>query len=68
MNDESIETAEFHLPTAVDRFIKDDGGTVMVLKTDSIWKGITYKEDRAEVVNYLESLKEHKLYPERFWE
>ena len=68
LDEESVDTAEFHLPTAVDRFIKDDGGTVVVLKTDSIWKGITYKEDRADVVDYLESLKGYKLYPERFWE
>ena len=50
LDEESVDTAEFHLPTTVDRFIKDDGGTVVVLKTDSIWKGITYKEDRADVV------------------
>lgn len=67
LNAESVDTAEFHLPTSVDHFIKEDEGTVMVLKTDSIWKGITYKDDRSDVASYLELLKEQKLYPEKFW-
>ena len=57
--------AEYALPTMVDKFIKDGSLEISVLSTDSVWFGVTYKEDKAFVAGEL--LKMHKAgaYPEK---
>ena len=57
--------AEYALPTMVDKFIKDGTLEISVLSTDSVWFGVTYKEDKAFVAGEL--LKMHKagIYPEK---
>lgn len=58
---------EFYLPSLVDTLIKNDLADVKVLKSPDRWYGITYKEDRDEVVNALASMKDRGLYPEILW-
>ena len=57
--------AEYALPTMVDKFIKNGSLEISVLSTDSVWFGVTYKEDKAFVAGEL--LKMHKAgaYPEK---
>jgi hypothetical protein len=31
------------------------------------WYGVTYKEDREQVVNAMQSLKDSGLYPDKLW-
>ena len=57
--------AEHVLPTFVDEQIKSDTLSVSVLKTNSAWFGVTYKEDREKVANKLLSMKESGEYPEK---
>lgn len=56
---------EYALPTMVDAFIKSGKLAISVLSTDSVWFGVTYKEDKAFVAEEL--LKMHKagVYPEK---
>lgn len=56
--------SEYALPTMVDKFIKDGKLQISVLSTDSVWFGVTYKEDKAFVAEEL--LKMHKagMYPD----
>lgn len=61
------EKAEFFLPLAVDKLIKENKATVKVLKSEDRWYGVTYKEDRQSVVDALQSLKDKGLYPEILW-
>ena len=42
--------------------------TVKVLRTEDRWYGVTYKEDKPQVVAAVRALKEKGLYPERLWE
>lgn len=55
---------EFFLPLAVDRLIKTNKATVKVLESSDKWYGVTYKEDRQNVVDALQSLKDKGFYPE----
>ena len=57
--------AEYALPTMVDKLIKAGKLEISVLSTESVWFGVTYKEDKAFVAKEL--LKMHKagIYPEK---
>lgn len=58
---------EFLLPTTVDDLIKENKATVKVLKSEDRWYGVTYKEDKKEVMDALQSLKDKGLYPDKIW-
>ncbi len=58
---------EFFLPFSVDKLIKSKKAKVKVLDSKDRWYGVTYKEDKEEVVNALQSLKDKGLYPEVLW-
>ena len=58
---------EFYLPTIVDKSIKEGIGSVEVLSTTSRFCGMTYKEDKEELENYIKSLIDNGDYPENLW-
>ena len=47
---EDIDTCEYLIPSVVFEEIENKIATVEVLKTNAIWQGITYKEDKEKVV------------------
>ena len=59
--------AECALPTMVDSMIKGGKLKVDVLTTDSVWFGVTYKEDKAYVAGELRKMHESGKYPERLF-
>jgi NDP-sugar pyrophosphorylase family protein len=59
--------AEYLLPRIVDGLIRAGRASVKVIKTDDRWYGVTYKEDKEQVVSALRSLKADGLYPEKLW-
>lgn len=61
------ETAEFFLPTAIDRLIRRKEATVDVLPTPDRWYGVTYPEDKPEVVEGIRSLIAAGKYPAPLW-
>ncbi|MDO4393015.1 MAG: sugar phosphate nucleotidyltransferase [Bacillota bacterium] len=58
---------ECYLPTVADNLIKAGKAKVKVLKSSDAWYGITYPEDKEDVKNALESMKDRGLYPEKLW-
>lgn len=56
-------SAEYHLPTLVNEILQSGEGTCQVLETTAQWFGVTYKEDRPEVVSRLAALHERGSYP-----
>lgn len=60
--------SEFFLPKAVEEQLEKNKATVKVLKSTDKWFGVTYKEDKADVVNAIRQLKEKGVYPDRLWE
>ena len=55
--------SEMYIPSVVFEMIDEEKATVKVLKTDSPWFGVTYKEDKPTVVNKIKSLIEKGDYP-----
>lgn len=59
--------AEFYLPTIVKHAIDNNLGTVKVLQSDAKWYGVTYKDDKIEVTEAIENMKEKNVYPQKLW-
>ena len=58
---------EYYLPAAADRLVKEGKARVKVLTTGDKWYGVTYKADKEDVKNALESMKDKGDYPEKLW-
>ena len=57
---------EYYLPTAVKEAM-EDGAAVKVLKTGSKWFGVTYREDREQVIESIKELTELGVYKKGLW-
>ncbi len=68
--DESVpknpEKCEFLLPTVVSNLISEGKADVKVLDNTDKWHGVTYKEDKEEVVKAFIELKAKGVYPDNF--
>jgi choline kinase len=62
---------ECYLPNTVNALIRtgqaETRTRVRVLKTGAHWFGVTYREDRAQVVEEIQKLVASGAYPERLW-
>ena len=65
-NAENIK-AEYFIPLLVNHLIVNGVSTVKVLDTPSRWFGVTYVEDRPEVVKKLKQLTDEEIYPSPLW-
>ena len=59
--------AEYLLPTVVGDLMKAGKLTTSVLHTDSVWFGVTYKEDKAFVQGELKKLHDAGAYPAKLF-
>ncbi len=59
--------AEYYLPSAVDALVNEGHATVRVLTTADRWHGVTYHEDKPEVVAALASMAKEGVYPAPLW-
>ncbi|MBS5956069.1 MAG: nucleotidyltransferase [Clostridiales bacterium] len=59
---------EYFLPFVVDELLKEGKAEVSVLKSSDRWYGVTYKEDKENVVKAIGKLKQSGLYPDILWE
>lgn len=60
--------SEFYIPTVVDTLITNKLATCEVIDTPSKWFGVTYAEDRAQVVEKINRLIEQGIYPQQLWQ
>lgn len=58
---------EYLLPATADKLIKSGKARIKVLTSPDKWCGVTYKEDKEDVKNTLEALKDKGFYPEKLW-
>ena len=56
--------SEFYITFAIDEQIHNGQATVSVLKTDSSWTGVTYREDKPTVEAFIRELVSRGEYPE----
>ena len=66
-NKEDLSKCEFLIPDVVRSAMNEKAVTVDLLKTDSVWHGVTYREDKEEVVTAINKLIEEKVYPNKLW-
>jgi len=66
-NKEDLSKCEFLIPDVVRSAMNEKKVTVDLLKTDSVWHGVTYREDKEEVVTAINKLIEEKIYPNKLW-
>lgn len=59
---------EYFLPGVADRLVQEGKARVKVLTSHDKWYGVTYKEDKEDVKNALQSMKDKgEHYPEKLW-
>lgn len=59
--------SEFYIPLAVNNLIVEKKATCKVLDTPSKWFGVTYAEDRPQVVLKINELVRKGVYPEKLF-
>ncbi len=59
---------EYLLPSVVGDLLQEGECTVKVLTSADKWYGVTYKEDKPQVVAALKELKEADKYPHSLWD
>ena len=59
---------EFYIQTPINKQIADGSATYEVLTSSDKWFGVTYKEDKPEVVKKFADLKANGTYPKNLWD
>lgn len=63
----NLEKDEFYLPVAIQNMINNNIIKMKVIETNSIYSGITYKEDLIELKKHINELIQNNIYPEKLW-
>lgn len=58
---------EYFLPSVVDGLIAEGKANVTVLKSSDRWYGVTYKEDKKNVMDAIQKMKDEGMYPQDFF-
>lgn len=59
--------AEFYIPLMVNNLINEKKARLKVLSSDAVWFGVTYKEDKPDVVKKIQNLIDKGIYPKVLW-
>ena len=58
---------EYLLPDVVKSLIEKNVAKVKVIDTSAVWQGVTYREDKPQVVNAIKKLVDSGLYKKGLW-
>lgn len=64
---DDLDSCEFLIPNSVFKRVDEKKVSVKVLDTDEKWYGVTYKEDKPDLVNAINKLISDGKYPEDLW-
>ncbi len=67
-NKDDLSKCEFFLTYPISEVIEQKTKQIKVLRTNAIWYGVTYQEDKAAVMEALAKMTRDGIYPERLWE
>ena len=59
--------SEYLIPTVIAKGIDEGYCNVSVINTTAKWTGVTYREDKESVVNYISKLVKNGEYPNKLW-
>lgn len=66
-NEKNINNCEYLLPDLVNEIINEKVKKIKVVKTNSVWMGLTYKEDVIAIRKRIKELTENGIYPYNLW-
>jgi len=66
-NRDNLNTCEYLMPMEVSKRVNNNEIKVRIINTDSIWKGVTYKEDKEDLITYINKLIEKGEYPQKLY-
>ena len=66
-NENNLEKCEYLIPDVVFERIENKEIKVRVVDTDAVWHGVTYKEDKAELVECINNLINDGIYPNNLY-
>ena len=66
-NKESLDKCEYLIPVVVFEQIKNGDASCEILKTTAVWHGMTYREDKDDLVNAIKKLTDNGDYPRPLW-
>ena len=66
-NQDNLEKCEYLIPDVVFERIENNDIKVRVVDTTAVWHGITYKEDKEELVNCIQNLIDNGEYPNNLY-
>ena len=58
---------EFLIPTLIRKSINDKSYTCNIINTNAKWCGVTYKEDKEQLIEFLNKLYDEGVYPKDMW-
>ena len=64
---DNLQKAEYLLPTRIGEMVDEGICSVTVVPSTETWHGVTYHEDKEEMVKFINSVIEDKVYPEKLW-
>lgn len=64
---DDLDKCEFLIPSSVFKRIEEKKITVKVLDTDEKWYGVTYKEDKKDLVDAINKMIDEGKYPKNLW-
>ncbi len=56
-------TAEFFIPSIVNKLLQDDKISLKILSNNAQWFGVTYKEDKQKSIDKISDLVKNGIYP-----
>ena len=59
--------SECYIPATVGELVTSGQAKCKVLRTNDSWFGVTYREDRPQVVESIRQLVAQGKYPEKLW-
>ena len=59
---------EYYIQSPINKQIEEGSATYEVLTSSDKWFGVTYKEDKPEVVAKFAALKDDGIYPRQLWD
>lgn len=66
-NKNNLEEAEYFITDLLQKYLETKEITMKVIETNSVWYGITYKEDKEILTNVLNKMINEKIYPNNLW-
>ncbi len=67
-HENNLEKCEFLIPNSVFKRIKENKIKVKVLDTNERWFGVTYKEDKKDLVAAINKMIDEGKYPKNLWD